>query len=649
MPAETADTSRRRFKIRRCLGRGGFGEVYLAQMVSTDGVAADVALKVLNEHMSSSADAMLRLREEARVLAMLNHPNILSFFDLVVLNGRVTLVTQYVDGADLDRIRSMGALPLKAVLEVGACVADALTTAWTTPQADGSPIHLTHRDIKPSNIRIGRHGEVKLLDFGIAKASGRNVKTQTGLLVGSLPYVPPERFDAEGTETIASDLYSLGCTLLEVFQGRPPFDDLTETQRLGLAMNQAKHDRAVYAAVDNLGLPSTVRDLLLDMLAFQETSRPDPRKLAHTLRDLAEDTPGLSLKRWSRDFAWPEPDHAQGPLDGMTISESALSKHNLTLATVRSVAPADPPAVAATPKPATTWHRNERAAESPAAVVATTVPVAPVPPAPTETTQDDPSASSPPSATPWRLIVGALAALGLGGVGLVAAVVLIAVVRRPGIDADTDAPTAASGAPAEDVAAEAEPAEEPPVEVTPSPPLATESAPEMVNSAKPPPRPASYGRGTASPGNAARGTSESLVTPSAQEAAPGTPTESVVEAKPPESAPPPPQHEAGTGTVCFYRTSNSFGSAVVIGIWEGESRLLAIKNGRFACVPAAAGAHTYIAKAEVREQVTTNVAPNATTYVSVNVIEGSVWGRPQIRVVSGGEFNAKRKQMKEDK
>ncbi len=412
-------------------------------MVSTGGVVADVALKVLNADMAASDEAMLRLREEARVLALLNHPNILSFFDLIVLNGRVTLVTQYVDGADLDTIRSIGPLPIKVVLEVAACVADALTTAWTTPQADGRPLHLTHRDIKPSNIRIGRHGDVKLLDFGIAKVEGRTVKTGTGLVVGSLPYIPPERFDADGNETAASDVYSLGCAMLEVFQGRRPFYEYTDTQRLGLAVNQPRHDRTVRTAVDNLGLPNDVRAVLLDMLAYEPSARPAPGALANQLRDLAEDTPGPSLKRWSRDFSWPQPEHVSGPLDGMTISEAALSKYNLDL-----VRPADdgsaPDALGAPLRPAdaapaTAWHRNDRPSERPAPTPpAAQKPPAPNPPAAPQVVAEPPRPPPAAAATPpvnaaesggrgGLLAAGAAALLLVGGGGatLIAAIALV--------------------------------------------------------------------------------------------------------------------------------------------------------------------------------------------------------------------------------
>ena len=178
---------KRQFHIQSCLGRGGFGEVYRATMISAGGVRSDVAVKVLHKDLDPRSQSVERLRDEARLLGILNHPNILKVSDLVLLQDRVALVTEYVEGADLDQCIETqdDPIPLRPLLEALGRVAEALYAAHTTAGPDGAPLHLVHRDIKPSNIRLSKHGTVKLLDFGIAKArdEGREAKTQTLSLI----------------------------------------------------------------------------------------------------------------------------------------------------------------------------------------------------------------------------------------------------------------------------------------------------------------------------------------------------------------------------------------------------------------------------------------------------------------------------------
>jgi serine/threonine-protein kinase len=193
----------RRFHIHACLGRGGFGEVYRATMSSSGGVRTEVAVKVLREDIDPGSEALKRLRDEGRLLGALRHPAILRVHDLVLLEGRVALVTEFVEGQDLDGCLSVRgvagdeAMPIRAVVAVVGEVASALEAAWSSVSPFGNvPIRLVHRDVKPANVRIGRHGEVKLLDFGIARATNvaREAQTATNSMMGSYLYMAPERF-----------------------------------------------------------------------------------------------------------------------------------------------------------------------------------------------------------------------------------------------------------------------------------------------------------------------------------------------------------------------------------------------------------------------------------------------------------------------
>ena len=124
---------KRQFHIQSCLGRGGFGEVYRATMISAGGVRSDVAVKVLHKDLDPRSQSVERLRDEARLLGILNHPNILKVSDLVLLQDRVALVTEYVEGADLDQCIETqdDPIPLRPLLEALGRVAEALYAAHT--------------------------------------------------------------------------------------------------------------------------------------------------------------------------------------------------------------------------------------------------------------------------------------------------------------------------------------------------------------------------------------------------------------------------------------------------------------------------------------------------------------------------------------
>ena len=159
----------RLFELNTCLGQGGFGEVYRATVTSMGGIATTVAVKVLRTDLGIDSDAVSRLRDEGRVLARLNHPNIVRIHDLTILEGRVALVMEYLPGDDLvDCLDGPDGMGLSVALDALQQVSHALEAAWETPGQDGRPLRLVHRDIKPTNVMLGRFREVYLLDWGIA-------------------------------------------------------------------------------------------------------------------------------------------------------------------------------------------------------------------------------------------------------------------------------------------------------------------------------------------------------------------------------------------------------------------------------------------------------------------------------------------------
>jgi tRNA A-37 threonylcarbamoyl transferase component Bud32 len=281
----------RRYRIEQVLGRGGFGTVYKAMLTAAGDFQKPVALKVLNEDMVDRSGVLERLKDEARLLGLLHHRAIVQVDGLARLDGRWAVVMEYVEGVSLRELLSTGPIPVGPTLLIAAEVSGALDAAWRRLGPSGQPLRLLHRDIKPSNIQLTPNGDVKLLDFGVARADldSREAETKRHL-VGSLPYMAPERFELD--DGPAGDVYSLGVSLCELLgaqisgRTRPRPDE---------------HARRVDSLVTQLPtLPPSLRDLLLSMLAYEPADRPGARDCERMATQLfAELGGGL----WLHDYA----------------------------------------------------------------------------------------------------------------------------------------------------------------------------------------------------------------------------------------------------------------------------------------------------------------------------------------------------------
>ncbi|MEZ4322117.1 MAG: serine/threonine-protein kinase [Myxococcota bacterium] len=319
---------KRQFTIKSCLGRGGFGEVYRASMTNATGLENEVAVKLLHHDLDRDSQAVQRLRDEGRMLGALVHPAILRIHDFVVLDNRVGLVMEYVEGQDLSKcIRGPDAMPPRAVAAVVGRVADALRAAWETP-APGSnePLHLIHRDVKPPNIRIGTQGDVKLLDFGVARASnvGREAQTGTGHMVGSYLYMAPECL-LENQFGRASDVFALGVTMFECLAHERLFGDLSLRELYVMVLQGEQYDAYVEEALSEVAAPAPLRELLASMLAREPADRPSAADVSAICDDLVDSLDGPTLRRWCKGRAWPPPNEVAGILDGRTITEATMA------------------------------------------------------------------------------------------------------------------------------------------------------------------------------------------------------------------------------------------------------------------------------------------------------------------------------------
>jgi tetratricopeptide (TPR) repeat protein/predicted Ser/Thr protein kinase len=210
---QLAGTRLGNYEIESLLGRGGMGVVYKARQLSLDRF---VALKILPPSLSSDSSFVKRFQREARAVAKFNHSNIIQIFDITEEQDLHFFSMEYIEGTTLDKIlEERGKLELNEAARIISQAALALEHAHTN--------NIIHRDVKPSNIIVDNSGNVKVMDFGLARiADDRSKVTQSGALVGTLGYMSPEQCCGEEID-FQTDIYSLGVVLYEMLTGKDPF------------------------------------------------------------------------------------------------------------------------------------------------------------------------------------------------------------------------------------------------------------------------------------------------------------------------------------------------------------------------------------------------------------------------------------------
>jgi len=268
-----------KYEILRPLGQGGMAEVLLAKQRGVEGIDKLVVIKRILPHYASDESFVAMFLDEARVAADLVHPHVASVHEVGEHDGSYYMVLEYLQGRDLRRLqrRLEGAarpIPPGHVVRIGMDVAQGLHYAHSKKGIDGKPLNIVHRDVSPQNVVVTFDGPAKLVDFGIAKASSQQERTETGIIKGKYTYMSPEQ--ARGLLIDGrSDQFSLGVILWELLVGKRLFKRDND-----VAVVSAIVDEDITAPADLVDIPAALNDVVMKMLA----KAPDDRFA--TMRDV---------------------------------------------------------------------------------------------------------------------------------------------------------------------------------------------------------------------------------------------------------------------------------------------------------------------------------------------------------------------------
>jgi len=277
------------YEIVRKIASGGMGEVFLANQTGPVDFRRQVVLKKLHPKFSTDPQFVTMFLNEARIAANLAHPNIIHIYELFEDGDGYVIAMEYVRGGTvLSLLRSLEAtgtqgLPFGPLVRIATSVCEALYYAYNEPDADGMSRHVIHRDVNPSNVLVGYDGQVKLVDFGIAKVLAEESVTHATTIKGKYGYLTPEQIKCAPLDQ-RSDLFSVGTMLWEMSVGKRLFQRDNEMQ-----MMYAILEERIPLPSDHLpDYPKDLERVVMKALARDREDRyPDANALADDLRAVA--------------------------------------------------------------------------------------------------------------------------------------------------------------------------------------------------------------------------------------------------------------------------------------------------------------------------------------------------------------------------
>ncbi|RKH24975.1 PEGA domain-containing protein [Corallococcus praedator] len=276
-----------KYELLKKIASGGMGQVFLAQEHGT-GFERLVVLKLILPHLAEDEEFLDMFLEEARLVARLSHPNLITILDLTEIEGRHCLAMEYVQGEDVRRLdrfarKQEKPLPVGLVIRIIADAAAGLSYAHGARDGQGQPLQLVHRDVSPQNVLVGFDGGVKVIDFGVAKAATSGQQTATGVLKGKYPYMSPEQANGQPVDG-RSDQFALGVVMWELLTGKRLFKGDTDLMTLRLV----RDCQIPPPSQLNPKLPPGLDEVLLKALAPTAEGRyPDCAAFRLALEDYA--------------------------------------------------------------------------------------------------------------------------------------------------------------------------------------------------------------------------------------------------------------------------------------------------------------------------------------------------------------------------
>ncbi len=274
--------TRQRYKVLSKLDAGGMAEIYLARAVSVGGIEKNVAIKRVLPSLTKNKRFVNMFLDEARLSMVLNHANIVQVFDVGRADGTYFIVMEFVDGHNLRRILQRAAekafhLPVHHAAYILSEVCKGLAHAHEQRDTNGNPLGIVHRDISPPNILISRAGEVKITDFGLAKAMTQLEVTDPGIVKGKFSYLSPEAASGKPVDHRA-DIFAAGILLWEILAGRRLFHGKTDMETVELVR---KAEIPSLVALNKEVTPQ------LEQIILKALTR-DPKQRWHSARDYGD-------------------------------------------------------------------------------------------------------------------------------------------------------------------------------------------------------------------------------------------------------------------------------------------------------------------------------------------------------------------------
>jgi eukaryotic-like serine/threonine-protein kinase len=270
-----------RYRLLAPIAQGGMAEVFMGLQIGSAGFEKPVAIKRLLPSLTSDARIVEMFLDEARLIASVSHPNVCEIYDLFIEGGCYHIAMEYLEGSNLaaliEACKAKGiAVPTPLAIHIVARTAEGLSATHQLRRPDGSAIEIVHRDVSPDNIMLTFDGQVKLVDFGVARLASSPSRTEVGVVRGKCAYMSPEQVEAKSLDA-RSDVFSLGVVLHELLSGQPLFAEplpyATMENVLALPIPEIERRRE---------LPDEVRALVKRAL------ERDPERRVRSARELAE-------------------------------------------------------------------------------------------------------------------------------------------------------------------------------------------------------------------------------------------------------------------------------------------------------------------------------------------------------------------------